>query len=116
MKKDERKRPDDLKDDHLNENFEYPPNEDIYNNSVEINLDPTNLEGVIEISSDAPQKPGNWNESGLQDVGSGDDLDVPGAELDDENEMIGAEDEENNYYSLGGDNHINLEENDADVE
>ena len=30
-----------------------------------------------------------------------DDLDVPGAELDDEGEDIGAEDEENNPYSLG---------------
>jgi len=29
------------------------------------------------------------------------DLDVPGAELDDEGEDIGAEDEENNPYSLG---------------
>jgi len=38
-------------------------------------------------------------------------LDVPGAELDDENEAIGEEDEENNYYSLGGDNHEDLEEN-----
>ncbi len=31
------------------------------------------------------------------------DLDVPGSELDDDNENIGEEDEENNYYSLGGD-------------
>lgn len=31
------------------------------------------------------------------------DLDIPGSELDDENERIGEEDEENNYYSLGGD-------------
>lgn len=31
------------------------------------------------------------------------DLDVPGEELDDTNENIGEEDEENNYYSLGGD-------------
>ncbi len=38
------------------------------------------------------------------------DLDIPGAELDDANEAIGEEDEENNYYSLGGDNHENLEE------
>lgn len=38
------------------------------------------------------------------------DLDIPGAELDDENEAIGEEDEENNYYSLGGDRHDNLEE------
>jgi hypothetical protein len=38
------------------------------------------------------------------------DLDVPGAELDDDQEEIGNEDEENNYYSIGGDNHHDLEE------
>ncbi len=38
------------------------------------------------------------------------DLDIPGAELDNQNEEIGEEDEENNYYSLGGDRHENLEE------
>ncbi len=37
-------------------------------------------------------------------------LDVPGSELDDENEKIGEEDEENNYYSIGGDDHNDLEE------
>jgi hypothetical protein len=36
---------------------------------------------------------------------AGSDLDVPGSELDDENEAIGSEDEENNPYSLGGDAH-----------
>lgn len=30
---------------------------------------------------------------------TGEDLDVPGSELDDDNEDIGEEDEENNYYS-----------------
>lgn len=44
---------------------------------------------------------------------TGDDLDVPGAEADDANEDIGEEDEENNYYSLGGDAHENLEEDQA---
>jgi hypothetical protein len=34
---------------------------------------------------------------------SGSDLDVPGAELDDDNEAIGEEDEENNPYSLHSD-------------
>jgi hypothetical protein len=38
------------------------------------------------------------------------DLDVPGAELDDKNEELGEEDEENNPYSLGGDRHEDLEE------
>ena len=45
-----------------------------------------------------------------EDKTPGTDLDIPGAELDDENELIGEEDEENNYYSLGGDNHEDLEE------
>ena len=43
-----------------------------------------------------------------EDIGS--DLDVPGSELDDENEDLGEEDEENNYYSLGGDRHESQEE------
>lgn len=41
---------------------------------------------------------------------TGRDLDVPGSEQDDEREDIGAEDEENNPYSLGGDRHEDLEE------
>ena len=36
---------------------------------------------------------------------SGNDLDVPGAEDDDADEATGSEDEENNEYSLGGENH-----------
>lgn len=39
------------------------------------------------------------------------DLDVPGSEMDDAAENIGEEDEENNYYSLGGDRHESQEEN-----
>lgn len=39
------------------------------------------------------------------------ELDVPGDELDDANEDIGEEDEENNYYSLGGDSKDNLDTN-----
>lgn len=38
------------------------------------------------------------------------DLDVPGSELDDNDEEVGEEDEENNYYSLGGDRHEGQEE------
>ena len=44
---------------------------------------------------------------------TGEDLDVPGEELDDANEELGEEDEENNYYSLGGDNHGDLDEDQA---
>jgi len=39
------------------------------------------------------------NEGSMADDISGEDLDVPGSEDDDENEMIGEEDEENNSYS-----------------
>jgi hypothetical protein len=41
---------------------------------------------------------------------TGEDLDVPGSELDDDQEEKGTEDEENNLYSLGGDEKNNLEE------
>jgi hypothetical protein len=41
---------------------------------------------------------------------AGKDLDIPGAELDDDREAVGSEDEENNSYSIGGDNHEDLEE------
>jgi hypothetical protein len=44
------------------------------------------------------------NRSGFPLGTTGEDLDVPGSEMDDDNESIGEEDEENNYYSLGGDN------------
>lgn len=45
------------------------------------------------------------NEGSFDKNISPDDLDVPGAALNDENEKIGEEDEENNEYSLGGDKH-----------
>ena len=44
------------------------------------------------------------------DISPEGDLDIPGSELDDSDEKIGEEDEENNYYSLGGDDHNDLEE------
>jgi hypothetical protein len=52
----------------------------------------------------------NWNEKDFNEDHSGADLDVPGSELDDEQEGVGSEDEENNYYSTGGDAHNNLDE------
>ncbi len=52
------------------------------------------------------------NEEGaLSSATDGSTLDIPGSEDDDMQENIGAEDEENNYYSLGGDNHSSLDEN-----
>jgi hypothetical protein len=45
----------------------------------------------------------------------GSDLDVPGSDLDDAQEEVGSEDEENNYYSLGGDKDLD-ERHDDDPE
>lgn len=56
------------------------------------------------------EKTGTMNELDFSDVKTGADLDVPGSELDDQQEDIGSEDEENNYYSLGGDAHNDLDE------
>ena len=64
----------------------YPDDEDIYNQEKEEKeIDPeetTRLKGAI----------------------SDDELYIPGSELDDDQEEIGSEDEENNYYSVGDDN------------
>ena len=44
------------------------------------------------------------NERSFGEERSGENLDVPGTRADNRNEEIGEEDEENNEYSLGGDN------------
>ena len=49
-------------------------------------------------------------EDGETDISPEGDLDIPGSELDDPDENIGEEDEENNLYSIGGDDHNDLEE------
>lgn len=89
----------------------YPASEDIYNHAVrDGSLNPEDLS-----KKNIPVKGvGKWNEKSFNEDRSGDDLDIPGSELDDTNEIIGEEDEENNYYSIGGDNHENLEENKGD--
>lgn len=87
----------------------YPDNEDIYNKfKKERNINPEEVSKRKEpiSTNDFRKEALDKKESEL----SGDDLDVPGSELDDAQEAIGNEDEENNYYSLGGDDHNDLEE------
>ena len=87
----------------------YPANEDIFSKSKEEgNINPEDI-SKIKDSSDLT-KAGKSNEKDFVEDESGSDLDVPGSELDDEQEKIGSEDEENNYYSLGGDDHNDLDE------
>ena len=50
------------------------------------------------------------NEASLANDVSGGDLDIAGADADDAMEEIGEEDEENNFYSLGGDSNDNVTE------
>ncbi len=86
-----------------------PAGEDIYNNQKEEkDIDPENIsktKGLNETNESDTN-----NEQNFMDDMAGSDLDVPGSELDDKMEEIGSEDEENNYYSLGGDAHNDLEE------
>jgi hypothetical protein len=82
-----------------NEKFplpKYSPKEDIYSQEKE---EPFDEQGVK-----------NQKLKSTMDEG----LDVPGADLDDEDEIIGEEDEENNYYSLGGDDHNDLDEDNGE--
>jgi hypothetical protein len=87
----------------------YPETEDIYGKYHKerwINPeDPAKAKEPFDII-----KTGTNNEKDFLDDVTGGDLDIPGSELDDDLEFIGSEDEENNYYSLGGDNHNDLEE------
>lgn len=86
----------------------YAPSEDIYNKfKEEQDIDPENMGQTIAEN----EMPEMMNEKSFKDDLVGDDLDVPGSEMDDTDEAIGHEDEENNYYSIGGDNHNSLEEN-----
>jgi hypothetical protein len=90
----------------------YPDSEDIYSKyKKEDELDPEDISKVkkssMEVVSDS--------ENELNNNESGSDLDIPGSELDDEQENAGNEDEENNYYSLGGDDHNDLDEDKDDM-
>lgn len=75
----------------------YPPSDDIYSRlKNEHDIDP---EQITKKKAPNEQK----NELDFEEDVSGGDLDVPGTELDDVQEEVGSEDEENNYYSIGGD-------------
>lgn len=89
----------------------YPESQDVYNQDrIEEELDPeqTDKKKITE------RVQGGLNEKDFRSDVSGADLDVPGAENDDAQEAIGSEDEENNHYSLGGDDKENLEEDPGD--
>ena len=89
----------------------YPSSEDIYiKYQEEKEINPEDI-SKTKASNDNDR---TNNEKDFNDDVSGNDLDIPGTELDDSQENIGSEDEENNYYSLGGDDHNELEEDKED--
>jgi hypothetical protein len=88
----------------------YPASEDIYSKyQEEKNINPEDISKTKEQNDT-----GLNNEKDFNDDVSGSDLDIPGAEMDDNQENIGSEDEENNYYSLGDDSPDDLEETNGD--
>ena len=96
------------KNQNVDEQLNYPASDDIYikNEKEEaISVEQTHSKELTE-----NLKIGKNNELDFEEDVSGDDLDVPGSELDDQQEAIGSEDEENNHYSIGGDRHNDLEE------
>jgi len=68
--------------------------------------------GTDNLANDEGEDDGLKNRVNPVDF-AGEDLDIPGSELDDDSESVGSEDEENNSYSIGGDNHNDLEEDRA---
>jgi hypothetical protein len=86
----------------------YPASDDVYSQfKEESNLDPEDVSKIKEPNEDSFK--GN-NEKDFREAVSGSDLDIPGSEPDEKQENMGSEDEENNFYSLGGDGHNDLEE------
>jgi hypothetical protein len=93
------------KKDNLSGYPAYPASEDIYSKyQEEKNINPEDITKPKEQNDT-----GLNNEKDFNDDVSGSDLDIPGAEMDDNQEDIGSEDEENNYYSLGDDSPDDLE-------
>jgi len=87
----------------------YSTGEDFYSKYEEDkDIDPENISIEDESSENKEISTDTIIESNNEE--DGESLDVPGAELDDAQEKVGSEDEENNYYSIGGDGHDNLEE------
>lgn len=85
----------------------YSEKDDIFSKGKKLNINP---DDIGKVGNDQIEYDGESELNYEMDEG----LDVPGADLDDEDELIGEEDEENNYYSLGGDDHDDLEEGEND--
>ena len=88
----------------------YPASEDIMNQEDEEDIDVEKITGSARLNNEIAR------EKGVDAADFDESLDIPGAELDDNEEAIGEEDEENNFYSLGGDRHEDLEEDNDTID
>lgn len=87
----------------------YPSVDDIYNKGEKVSdINPDDLSKIKPLQY--AESPGKLNEKDFEEDMSGSDLDIPGTEINETDMMTGEEDEENDFYSLGGDNHTDLEE------
>lgn len=102
---------DDLFDNDIDEKIEEDSDSNVSSsekNDLDISAndmpteDDINLRAAALDNTDEDGTP--LNEGSFKKNITATDLDIPGADEDDENEKIGEEDEENNDYSLGGDN------------
>jgi hypothetical protein len=84
----------------------YPASQDIYSKEEKVtNINPDDNSEITDVKSGT-----TWNEEDYDTTLSGDDLDVPGSEIEGNEDAPGKEDEENSYYSIGGDDHDDLDE------
>lgn len=111
MKTENKERNSSNSQEYFKDKFDYDPKEDIYNKGKKVA--PIDNENDLVVDKHIPT-PNSSNEfyqetppHNAKSNFEGETIDVPGSELDDRQESIGSEDEENNYYSLGGDNHSN---------
>jgi len=86
-----------------------PASDDLYSQyKEEKDIDPEDISRAKR-----PNEEGNIEavDQNIMSIGvKVDDMDVPSSDSEEDEEGIGNEDEENSYYSLGGDGHIDLEE------
>lgn len=100
---------DDIFNDSIDEEIEENPDSNVSSSEkrglhLAANDMPGDDENLREAALDSTDEDGALlNEDSFDKNITGSDLDVPGAELDDDQENIGEEDEENNDYSLGAD-------------
>ncbi|WP_375560482.1 hypothetical protein ACE193_22765 [Bernardetia sp. OM2101] len=110
-KNNEQNKDTDSSQEYFKDKFDYKPKEDIYSKGKKVTNIANDNESIIDKSIPTPNDRNElYEETPLHNAKSnfeGETIDVPGSELDDQQESVGSEDEENNYYSLGGDNHKN---------